>query len=251
MLTLRRGFVPACLTFGVLLSILPTLADTPVTPVVQVSTVQTLVLQHVVSSDIVKMLHWEKPSELPIGVSQIVAVPVQNALLVTGTPDGLARVRQVVKIFDVEPRQVQIAFALAHASEADLKASGLAFDLVPLLPPSTQMYRVFTSGPAAVRFLRTLTTQGAVTLTQILTTTNNILASISTDSVELAVTPRINSDNSVTLALTPAFTVGTVKHPFSTLRTIKNSDTLLIVLPYAEPQTGAGNSLLFVTPTIK
>ncbi len=250
-LTVRRAFVHACLTLGVLLSVLPTLADTPAKPTVQVSTAQAIVLQHVIPGDIVKMLHWEKPSALPIGVSQIVAVPGQNALLVTGTPDGLAKVRQIVKLVDIEPRQVQITFAMAHASETDLNASGIDFDLVPLMPPSQKMYQVYASGDLAAKLLQTLTAQRAVTLTQFLNTANNVHSSLRADSVELAVTPRVNSDNTVTLALSSAFTVVTVKHPFNTLRTVKNGDTFVIGLHYADPQTGEENSLLFVTPTLK
>ena len=61
-LTVRRAFVPLCLTLGVLLSARPALADTPTKPTVQASTAQTIVLQHVVPDDIVKMMHWEQPS---------------------------------------------------------------------------------------------------------------------------------------------------------------------------------------------
>ena len=249
-LTVRRAFVPVYLMLGVLLSALPILADTPAKTAAQASTAQTIVLQHVIPADVIKIMHWELASNLPTGVSQIVAVPLQNALLVTGTPYGLAKVRQIAGLVDIEPRQVQITFALAQASAADLKASGIDFDLVPLTPPSQQMYQFFASGDLVAKFLQTLTAQRAVTLTH-LNTVNNVYSSLSADTAELAVTPRVNSDSTVTLALSSALTVGGVKHPFTTLRTVRSGDTFVIGLHYTDPQTGGGNSMLFVTPALK
>lgn len=248
---LRCGLIPACLTLGAALFALPLLADTPAVPSAQASAPQMLRLQNVAPSDIVKMMHWDVASNLPAGVTQIVAVPLQNALLVTATPAGLAKAQQIIKIADIAPRQVQITFALAHASEADLKASGIDFDLVPLMPPSQKMYQVFASGNPVAKFLQSLTIQRAVTLTLLLNTANNVHSSLSADTTELTVTPRINSDNTITLALSSALTVGGAKHPFSTLRTIKNGETFVIGLHGAGLQAGEENSLLFVTPTFK
>lgn len=255
MLILRRGLVPVCLTLGALMSAMPLRADTPAAPVIQASSPQIIVLQNVVPSDIVKLMHWDLPSRLPAGVTQIVSVPLQNALLVTATPAGLAQVRQSVKSADVEPRQVQIKVVCANLSEADLKASGLELDLAPLPAPDLkQGFIRSTAGPLAARFLQTLTSKKAVTIEPIITSSNNVGASLrlsATDlpsvSQQISVTPRINSDNSIILALSAAFSEGATKQAVSTLRTLKSGETL--ILPPAS--AGEKNLLLFVTSTLK
>ncbi len=258
-LTVQRAFVPTCLMLGGLLSGRPILAETPAKPTAQASTAQTLVLQHVVPGDIVKMMHWELASHLPIGVTQIVSVPVQNALLVTATPSGLAQVRQIVKVLDVEPRQVQIKFAVASMSETGLKALENKLSLaLPAPSDLKQDFVQYASGDKAERFMAmlALTNKQAVTEEPDITTSNNVGSSVSMSSAELlavsqqiSVTPRINPDNSVTLDLHAAFSEGTEKHTVSTLRTVKNGDMLLLVMPPAS--AGDNDLLLFVTPIIK
>lgn len=67
-------------------------------------------------------------------------------------------------------------------------------------------------------------------------------------SATYAATPRVNSDDSVTLDLHPVFQDGKAKREVKTLRTVKSGDTLVIVLP---PVAASDKSLLlFVTPTI-
>ena len=257
MLHLRRGLVPACLTLGVLLSALPALADTLAKPVVQASTPQTIVLQHIVPADVVKMMHWELASKLPAGVTQIVSVPLQNALLVTATPAGLAKVREIVKIVDITPRQVQIKFATALVSTADLKSLEVNSDMVPLTASDLkQGFVQYTSGSGAAQFLQTLDRKRAVTEGPDITTTNNVEASMTfsaaglpANAQQIRVTPRVNSDNSVTLDLHATFSESAEKHEVSTLRTVKSGEMLLFVMPPAS--IGDKNLLLFVTPTVK
>ena len=241
MLNLQRGFVPACLTLGVLLSALPALADTPAKPAAQASAAQIIVLQHVIPADVIKMMHWDLASNLPSGVSQVVAVPLQNALLVTATPAGLAQVRELVKLLDIEPRPVQIKFALAHASEADRKASSIGFEL-------------YATGASAVQLLDTLAKQGEVTQQFVITTASGDEAAVHsqsgpTDVHTVAVTPRIHAGNFVTLTLHVNDTDGAVNNEISLARTLKSGDTLVYVLPPAAP--GGESFLCFATPTIK
>ena len=240
MLTLRRGLVPICLTLGALLSASPLLADAPGAPVMQASMPQTIVLQHVIPADVVKMLHWNLLSHLPAGVTQIVPVPLQNALLVTATPAGFAKVGEMVKVLDVAPHQVQVKFALAYASDAQLKAAGLGSD----------QYAV---GLPAVRFLQTLTKQGAIAESLDMTTTSNVKAGIqlrggSAFSSTFAVTPRVNSDRSLMLVLDAAVPGGSVNHE---VHTVQNDDTLAIVKPPACPGEAEKSMVLFVTPMLK
>lgn len=257
MLTLPRGLVPACLTLGVLLSALPLLADTPAAPSVSVSGAQTIVLQHVVPGDILKMMHWDLPSKLPAGVTQIVSVPTQNALLVTATPAGLAQVREIARLLDIVPRPVQIKFALASLSETDLKASGLGFSFVPLTASDLhQGFVRYTGGPLADRLLQTLVNKQAVTEVADITTNNNVAASAALSvtslpliSQQISVIPRINADDSLTLNLHAAFSQGAKKREVSTITTLKSGELLVLVMPPAT--TGEQNLLLFVTPIRK
>jgi type II secretory pathway component GspD/PulD (secretin) len=256
----RRAFLPACLTLGTLLCALPALADSPAVPAGVVQA-KTLPLQNAVPGEILKTLHWDQAANLPAGVTQISAQPATNSLSVVATPAGLAQVRQIIKMMDIAPRQVQIKMALAHVTDADLKASGVVFESAPLpslltLPmPDTK----YAAGSAVALLLQTVTKRGAVTQAPVITTTNNVAASIAQSttlpsqavlSETFAVTPRINSDDSVTLALHLVLLDGTAKREIKTLRTVQNRDTLVLAMLSSDPAKGRGSLLLFATPTI-
>lgn len=254
--THRRAFLPVCLTLGVLFCSLPALADTPAAPAAA-PTAQTILLQHTVPSDILKALHWDQAARLPEGVTQISALPATNSLSIVATPAGLARVQQIVKIMDIAQRRVQIKFALANATAADLDASGINFDLVPYPDLGPAAFLKYMTGKDVTSFLQTLTRRGAVTQSPVITTSNNISASLTLTtpgpqeaSATFAVTPRINSDDSVTLALHPVFQEGTAKREIKTLRTVKSSETMVIVMPPITSAVRGKNLLLFVTPTV-
>ncbi len=244
-LTCRRCFVPACLALGVLCA-LPVLADKPAAsavPVVQAAT-EKIVLQHVVPSDVIpsdviKQMHWDQPANLPAGVTQVLPVPLQNALAVTATPAGLAKVQEIVKVLDMAPRQVQVKFMLAYVLEADLKAAGLGSEQ-------------YATGLPAVRFLQTLTEQKAISASTTLTTANNMNAGMSLyygprTPLTFAVTPRVNIDNSLMLALDAAVPEGTIKHE---IHTVQSGDTLVIVKPPASLNAAEKSVVLFVIPTL-
>ena len=198
-------------------------------------------LQNIIPGDLMKMMHWELASNLPAGVSQIVSVPLQNALLVTATPAGLGQVRKIVSLADIAPRQVQIKFALAHASEADREASTLKLNL-------------YATGASAVQLLDTLAKQGEVTQQFVITTASGVKAAVHsesgpTDVLTVAVTPRINDGKLVTLTVHVADINGAINNEISLVRTLKSGDTLVYVLPPAVP--GGESFLCFATPTIK
>ncbi len=260
----RRAFLPACLTLGTLLCALPpppVFADSPAAPAADAAQAKTLLLQNTVPGEILKAMHWDKAGGLPEGVTRISAQPATNSLSVVATPAGLAKVKQMVKLLDIVQRQVQIKMALAHVTNADLKASGVVLESAPLpslltLPmPDTK----YAAGNGVALLLQTLTKQGAVTQTPVLTTTNTVAASITLSttfpsqavaSETFAVTPRVNSDDSVTLVLHPVFQQGAAKREIKTLRTVHNGDTMVLVMPPSTPTASGDNLLLFVTPTI-
>ena len=269
LLTERRAFLPACLILGTLLCALPILAAPPAAPAAGAAKAQMLNLQNTVPGDILRALHWDQNAQRfdsaatirVEGVARISALPATNSLSVVATPGGFAKVRDLVRVLDVAPRQVQVKFALANATDADLKASGLAFESAPLpslldVPMPDTKYAV---GNRAALFLQTLTKQGAVAEAPVFTTSNNVAASLRlttpaqsqvVSSRTFAVTPRVNSDDSVTLALHPVFLDGAVRREIKTLHTVKNGDTLLIVMRPNARIVGGKSLLLFVTPTI-
>jgi len=229
-------------------------------PAVQATGAKTLFLQHTTPVDVLNLMHWDHPANLPAGVTQVQSLPAQNALAVVATPAGLAKVQEIVKALDIEPRQVQIKYALAPASDADFKASGIELESASQTEPGLRPSSVTSgTGNLAARFLEALTKQGAVTQGPVITTTDNVAASISMSStfpaqevefLTFAATPRINGDNSITLALHPIFTINKVRHEINTFRTVKSGDTMVIVMSPAASQTDDKNLLLFVTPTV-
>ena len=164
----------------------------------------------------------------------------------------------------------QIKFVLATAAAADLDASSINFDLVPYPSPEAAAksgadtgssaaeptFLRYATGKDVALFLQTLTKRGAVVQSPTITTSNNVDASISIstvpkssgESVTFAATPRVNSDDSVTLMLHPSFSNGTRSQEIKTLRTVKSGDTMVMVMPPSN--TGGKDILLFVTPTI-
>lgn len=266
----------ACLTLGALLCALPGLAAPPAAPAVSGMQWQKLVLQHTLPGDVLKALHWDQPAGLPTGVTDIHALQRGNSLLIRATPAGFVRVQRAVNALDVAPRQVQIRFALVRATDADLKASGIDLDSIPLLLPAPASQMGYATGSGVARFLQTLTGRGAVLLqSPDVTTTDGVQAALDisggqpiptlpkVESFTFAVTPHVNSNGSVTLALHPQATwrvtgkanpdgiPATTTRSLDASRTVRNGDTLVFtnLFPGA---AGVGDSqlLLFVTPTL-
>jgi len=233
----------------------------PTEPAAQAARTQILLLQHTVAGQVLRFMHWDHSANLPGGVTQIKSLPAQNALAVTATPAGLAKVQEIVKALDIEPRQVLIKFALAHPSDADLKASGIKFELALLDGPSLKpVFVKYATGNPVVQFFQTLTKQGVVRLAPDITTTDDVKAIINfsnsfpaqeAESLTFSVMPHVNGDASVTLTLHLIISSGTVTHEINIIRPVKNGDTLVIVMPPVASQSGGKNLLVFVTPTVK
>ncbi len=223
-------------------------------------------------------------SQLPIGVTRIFALQSNNSLLIEATPDGYNTVKQLVKILDVAPRQVEIKVEFVTASVTDVDNLGVNFDLVPYpglefgtqngnstitqaIPPTFLQY---ATGNLIAQLFQTLTrTRGKVVQAPIITTTNNVQATINITtqipffttsvtstgginntnqqsqqanflpiSTSLTITPRINSDDSVTMNLSPTISdttgqsVGgipaTISQSITTLRTVRSGDTMVL-----------------------
>lgn len=234
---------------------------------------QTIVLQHIVPGDLLKSLHWDNAKDLPAGVTQITAQPTTNALAVVATPDGFAQVKEIVALADVAPRRVKMAFALAGLTDAQIKASGIDFDLIPVpgvkgIPPKIIKY---ASGKKVTTFLRTLQTRRVCPPASVLTTTTNTDAKLllsrypllpNVKGVVLEANPRLGEDGTITLALSPlvvwhvpgkANPDGTPQLATEGLRgdrTVRNGETMVYVNLFAGSAGPNKRLLLFVTPTV-
>lgn len=256
----RLTSITTGVALGILLGALPVRADAPT------GAAQTLILQHVVPGDVLKLLHWDLPANWPPGVSRIRAQPETNSLSVIATPAGFENVQEVVKLLDFAPHRVKIKFVLARATTADLQASGLhSITMIPTTSEAARStapttYLGMASGGTAVQLLTILARHKAVLQSPTITTTNNVDASISisgasyvsgVQTFRFAATPRVNSDNSITLKLHPSLSRrgSPVTQEIQTLRTFQNGETVVLINVFPL-SLGSKNLLLFVTPMV-
>lgn len=258
--------LPLCLA-AAFLSAGPTLAQSaPAAP-------QTIVLQHTVPGDLLKSLHWDNAKELPAGVTQITAVSATNALAVIATPDGLAQVREIVSLADIAPRQVKVEYTLTGLTAADVKASGIDFEVIPVpgvvgRQPGEMKY---ASGKKVTAFLRTLQARKFSLASSTVTTTSNGETSLTLSSfpsslpnletLNFAFTPRIGDDGIDILTLRPLATWRVPEEPnasgipatrtegLTSERSVRDGETLVFINLFAGAAGKEKQFALFVTPT--
>ncbi len=226
--------------------------------------------------------------QLPEGVTKIFALEGTNRLLLEATPDGYNLVKQIVKALDIAPRQVEVKVEFVTASVTDVDALGVNFDLVPY--PGVEVssgqgsgsfggvvtgvqptFLQYATGNIAAQLFQTLTrSRGKVVEAPLITTTNNVQATISVNTqipffttgvvsnggvaggttqsstanllqltTSLSILARINSDDTVTMNLTPTISDTTgqpsvggippyVTQSLNTLRTVRSGDTMVL-----------------------
>jgi len=220
-----------------------------------------------------------KSNPLPTGVQRIFALEADNSLVLYSTLDGYNRVKQLVNMVDVRPRQVQIKVAFVTASVNDVDAFGINFEYTPYfsinqgtsanLSTTPQTVIGEAQGRGVVQLYDSLAHgRGQIEQSPLITTTNNVPAEINiaqqipyttsstllngngtgasntttqflTINTGLAVSPRINSDDSVTLSLAPQISdvsgaaldngaPPTVTETLTTLRTVRSGETMVI-----------------------
>ncbi len=258
--------LPLCLA-AAFLSAGPTTAQSvPAAP-------QTIVLQHTVPGELVKSLHWDDAKELPAGVTQITAVPASNALSIVATPDGFAQVQEIVALADVAPRQVKVDYALIGLADADVNASGIPFDLIPVpgiagRQPGEMKY---AAGTKVTAFLRTLQARKLCPAASTVTTTSNVDTSLrlsafpaslpNLEALNFAFTPRVGDDGVDTLALRPLATwrlpgkrdtdgtPATRTEGLTSERSVRDGETLVFINLFPGAASAGKQLALFVTPT--
>jgi len=178
---------------------------------------------------------------MPEGVYLVQPFPPDNSIIVQGTEEGINEFKELVHMLDVPPKQVQIKAEFIEVSTNDVKRLGIDWSLERLnetintnFNPAGNVLVGFTTGNL-VASLRTELTQssGKIINSPIISTMNNELAEISIGSVipywttvltpngigagytvntvvnsinvstYLRVQPRVNADNTITLALAP------------------------------------------------
>lgn len=177
---------------------------------------------------------------LPQGISGVLAYPLDNSLLVRGDADAITDLKQVIRLLDIPPKQIQIKVEQIRIETNVQKALGIDWDVVTndfaassLLGQSTggSINIAYASGNFRAR-LAALLTQGKATIIDSATvsTMNNVPAIIQTLSVSwvflpqrqqiqgaglvtvfvpqpiaiptsLIATPRVNADGSVTMLI--------------------------------------------------
>jgi len=222
---------------------------------------------------------------LPDGVTRIFALQSNNSLLVQATVEGYNTVKNLVRILDIAPRQVQIKVEFVTASVVDVDNLGINFDLVPypglefatnqgtnaISSAAQPTFLQYATGNIVAQLFQTLIrTRGKVVQAPLITTTNNVTATIQVNTqipfftqtvvangglnggttqaqqanfltlqTGLTITPRINSDDSITMNLSPQITdvtgqpavngiPPTIQQLITTLRTVRSGDTMVL-----------------------
>jgi general secretion pathway protein D len=216
---------------------------------------------------------------IPEGLEGIVANDIDNSLIVRGTPEAIEFIRRILRFLDIAPKQVLIRAEFVTVSRNDAEKFGIDWNLARvnlqagttgLADRSAPIFVNYASGNLVAN-LRALLSEGRgrVVNAPIVVTQNNSPATVvfsTTDYIEqqfivfnqagqpttftqpipvpvptqLTVTPRVNADGTITLALFPQIsTVGRVRvgardlprfdtQFVFTVRRIRNGETLVI-----------------------
>ncbi len=176
------------------------------------------------------------------GINAIFAIDVDNSLIVRGTDEGIERLRKIIRMIDVAPRQVEVKAEFVTVSISEQKKFGIDWlvQQINTAAGNTPGSFAVSDNPIFIRYstgnlvteLRTLlnNSRGRVVQAPIITTMNNVPATIQvqrqipywTSTVQsgnsgpnitttelqtldvntgLTVSPRINGDGSITLAI--------------------------------------------------
>lgn len=130
--TLQSGLAPTVHRVIVLKNVPPTLVAWWIDPTHNVEPVQ------LTGSDLLNRKAVPAPQnqvkettkgafELPTGVKSVSPIVTQNALLVSGTEEGIEKLQETIKFLDIPLRQVEIEAQLVQIDDVDAKALGVDF----------------------------------------------------------------------------------------------------------------------------
>ncbi|MCS7301524.1 MAG: hypothetical protein NZ556_08240 [Fimbriimonadales bacterium] len=216
---------------------------------------------------------------IPEGLDGLVANDIDNSLIVRGTPEAIEYIRRVLRFLDIAPKQVLIRAEFVTVTRNDAEKFGIDWNLSRvnlqtgtsgLADRSAPFFVNYASGNLVANLRAQLSqARGRVVNAPIVVTQNNspaVVTFTTTDYIEqqtvvfdqtgrpsafttvvplqiptsLTVTPRVNADGTITLALFPQIsTVGTVRvgarslpridsQFVFTVRRIKNGETMVL-----------------------
>jgi general secretion pathway protein D len=216
---------------------------------------------------------------IPEGLDGIVANDIDNSLIIRGTPESIEYIRRILRFLDIAPKQVLIRAEFVTVTRNDAEKFGIDWNLarvnlqtgtVGLADRSAPIFVNYASGNLVANLRAQLSQgRGRVVNAPIVVTQNNSPATVvfsTTDYIEqqfivfnqagqpttftqpvpvpvptqLTVTPRINADGTITLALFPQVsTVGRVRvgardlprfdtQFVFTVRRIRNGETMVL-----------------------
>lgn len=177
---------------------------------------------------------------MPEGITAVRPFDLDNSIIAMGTEDGIAKLKQVIKMLDVAPKQVQIKAEFVEVRTNDVKAFGIDWSLQRInesfataFNPTGDVVIGFATGNLTAVLRTQLTTNiGTVVNSPIISTINNMPATIEINqqipywqsmatvvgdnnvinqsyvnyldvSTRLLVTPRVNGDGTITMQLQP------------------------------------------------
>ena len=213
------------------------------------------------------------------GLDGIVANDIDNSIIVRGTPEAIEYIRRILRFLDIPPKQVLIRAEFVSVTRNDAEKFGIDWSLARvnlqtgtagLADRSAPIFVNYASGNLVANLRAQLSqARGRVVNAPIVVTQNNSPATVvfsTTDYIEqqfivfnqagqpttftqpvpvpvptqLTVTPRINADGTITLALFPQVsTVGRVRvgardlprfdtQFVLTVRRIRNGETMVL-----------------------
>jgi hypothetical protein len=222
-----------------------------------------IMLNHMTPGDVIKLLHWNDPKMRPAGVTSITGNTADNSLHVVATKEGLAQVEDLVSAVDVPVRQILVNIAEVLVPRTQVDRFGIAGNGVTRTLKGNSDFLYEASGKLVAQMLADFTVRGYVVGTPSITTTNNVAATLTmtnskatkelveVNSLTIMVSPRANSDNTVTLPLKIAMGSGAQEQLFMVTRTVRDKESL--VAAYGTPAAVTLKDkllLIFVTPHI-
>ncbi len=218
---------------------------------------------------------------LPEGVEQIVSYDANNTLLVRGDSEGIEELRALIRFLDVKPKQVNVKVEFVQLNITDTDQFGIDWQFkfannidtfIPSQGGSTPTLTLaYASGNTVANLrLSLIRNTGNLLQSPIISTTNNTPASITFQQNQpvfltqqviaaggiasqgttitfipvtnfLTVTPHINGDNSISMALSPQLArSSTVQGPggltapavtsqsLTTYRTVQSGETIVL-----------------------
>lgn len=219
---------------------------------------QKLVLQHTTPDEVMRIMHWnDATGTLPDGVITIYGLHSDNSLLIEATPEGVNKVRQIVKNLDVAKAQtfvrLKVTFVVPTARDSDVvgmnfESGKTATDLLATLAGRGD--QVIAAPPMTIGGS---TNPAYIDLPQISQTT---LADAQANQYNgpapsLTIMARLNSDNTITLGVQSTPTFGDAPPQLNTLRTVKSGETMVLAYPSLRkqlPQTPTLDNGPVITP---